>query len=608
MSFTLRPYQREAIDAVFADWSARTGRPTIVLGTGGGKTSIFSSLIAEFRKPDPDASADRPVPKWMTLGAPGARVVVLVHRDELADQALSRIRSALPAGTRIGKVKASSNAVGADVMVCSVQTLARTKRLDQLIRAQDRYGKIGAVISDECHLAGSGKPFTEDGSHRSSWMRVLDAMPEAKMLGVTATLGRGDGKGLGDVWDKVAYTMSTQKLTEAGYLVPVDALQVAWDIDVSAVRTRAGDFVESDLGKAALAADIQHAVAKAYLEHAGDRPGLVFTPDVATAEAAAQGLNDAGIPTAVVAGSTPRSERQKIYRDFEAGRIRMLANCQVLTTGADFPWASVAILARHTKSRPLYSQMVGRILRLHPDKERALLIDLTNGSADHNLHPIVDLRKVKNRKDEGETCTCDPCETCEKCPLHRECRICDSCAMYGGCDACPVCAEKQDRAACEGCGRCKFTGIEASNKFAEETKWLDLFRFEDGAEKSAYVWGKTEKGVHYISVQGGYVFLWPGEGPDHYDVCDTFTEPGKWHKTDQVGLPLKAAMKEAERKARFVGVSSRKKSPWRAQDVTAKQVWMASRKGIDAAGMTRGELSEAIDHVEASAVFDRYRP
>src|SRR5260221_5379010 len=113
---SLRPYQREAIDAVAAAWKDGIRRPAVVLPTGMGKTVVFSHLAAEHH------------------ANTGTRTVVLVHRDELADQAVSKLRAVAP-HLWVGKVKAQENDVSADVVVASVQTLARGKRLADILGA-----------------------------------------------------------------------------------------------------------------------------------------------------------------------------------------------------------------------------------------------------------------------------------------------------------------------------------------------------------------------------------------------------------------------------------------------------------------------------------------
>jgi superfamily II DNA or RNA helicase len=603
-AFVLRDYQNECIDAVFAAWKTGVRRPVAVLATGAGKTLIFSDLIRQFRSERGLELDGGKLKRSKTPYSYGPRVLVLAHRDELIDQAIDKLKKVLPYGTRVGKVKAGSNGVRADVIVASVQTLARPARLKGLMDAQGRSGRIGLVISDECHLAGSPK-----GAHApSSWMKILDAFDGAHHLGVTATLGRGDGKGLGDVWDKVAYTRSTQQMIEAGFLTPIDVTQIAFDVDLSGVRTRGGDYVESDLGAAVLAADVKHAVANAYVQYAKEKQGVVFTPDIATAEAAASGLNEAGIRAAVVSGATPRPERHRLFKAFENGDIRVLANCQLLTAGWDAPWAEVMVLARHTKSRPLYQQMVGRVLRLHEGKDVAMLLDLTNASSEHNLHPIVDLSKIRPPEAE-EDCLDDKCEVCGWCNVCKPCPVCETCLAYGGCDACPECPSRVDRSSCDGCGRCKSSGPGVNVTFATETRKINLF--EDLVEESAYAWGRTPAGVPYVSVMGGHVFLWPSgplDGPETRYTVAYAPEGGKWRRTDHTGLTLDDAMEQGQAVVRDHGGArvAKKNAAWRKQSPSGGQLKMAHRLGIDPIGKTKGELSEAIDARVAEAMFDTH--
>ena len=122
----LRDYQREAIDAVFQAWTEGLKRPAIVLPTGAGKTVVFAHLIKRWDADWADPS---------TVACRGRRVIVLVHRDELADQAIAKIRSVAP-DLNVGKVKAGDNDIHADVLVCSVQTLASQRRRIQLLNTQ----------------------------------------------------------------------------------------------------------------------------------------------------------------------------------------------------------------------------------------------------------------------------------------------------------------------------------------------------------------------------------------------------------------------------------------------------------------------------------------
>lgn len=582
----LRDYQEKSIDRVYAAWTEGAKRPVLVAATGAGKTVIFADLIRQWRGPR-GAALD-----GVAGYAYGSRVVVLAHRDELIDQAIAKLRAVLPFGVRVGKVKAASNGAGADVVVASVQTLANAKRLAGLLRTQERYGRIGLVISDECHFAAS-----------PSWSRILDAFTEAGALhlGCTATLARGDGKGLGHVWERVAHTVSTRYLIERGFLAPVEAVQVGLEVDLKDVKIRQGDYQDGDLGRAMMEAEFHKYVTTAYLEHAADRQGIVFTPTIATAEAAAKGLNEAGIPTAVVSGATPRGERQRIYQGYKDGTIQVLANCMVLTVGFDAPWAEVAVMARPTRSQPLFQQIVGRVLRTHPGKEKALVLDIVGSTSDHRLATLIDL----TNPEEDRRIPCGLCggRTC------RDCERCLKCGTWGGdCETCQPCQECGG----EGCEACTPAGAGPSSpEFTTETVHIDLF--DQYRETSAYEWMTTPKGVRFLLTEGGTIFLWPsGKEPTGERLYDVgFAAPGKkWERfADAQGLPLKRAMMIAQGKARGTGQTNffRKGSGWRKKLPTELQRRDARSVGVDpSAYRTAGELSSAIHTARAAAVFDQY--
>lgn len=542
----LRDYQTECIDAVFAAWDRGVKRPAVVLPTGAGKTVVFSALVKRWRQHA--AGTGGWFPDY------GRRVIVLAHRDELVDQAIAKLRATLPEGVSVGKVKAEDNDIDADVMVCSVQTLASAHRRRKLVNSQyDRIGAdVGLIITDECHHAAA-----------QSYRKVYDAFPDTLQLGVTATLARGDQRGLGDVWDEVVYTKSVLWMQSRGYLCDVEGKAVKTSVDMSDVKVSRGDYQAADLGKAMLEAEVHKPIAAAYVEHAKDRQGVVFTPTVATAEAAAEELNRAGVRTAVITGSTPREERLRVFEDYRQGRVQALANCMVLTEGFDAPWAEVAVIARPTQSQPLYIQMVGRVLRPWPGKERALVLDMVGASSGNKLRTLVDLEPdfVKDVR-EGETLR----EAAER-------------------------AEEEGNAPVPGVG-----------KFELRAKDVSLFGGSD------HVWGRTPKGVMYLNTGDGYVFLWPS-ADGGWDVCSA-AKGEKWRKTPHVGLDLSMAMAWAESTvedfAVFTNALSAKSARWRKAKPSDAQISYAERLGIPTAGMSKGALSEAIDAVQAARFFDRY--
>ncbi|MFJ9027593.1 DEAD/DEAH box helicase [Streptomyces sp. NPDC102274] len=358
-TFAPRPYQTTAIQALATGWTGPNNRLAVVLPTGAGKTVVFANLIAEMRA---------------QLGR--KRALVIAHREELIEQAAAKIRAVCP-DLRVGIVKAERNHHRfMDVVVASVQTLAVKRRREAI---QD----IGMVIVDECHHAAS-----------ASYRAVLDhfgAWRGVPVAGFTATMTRGDG-GLADIWQDVVFTLDILEMIGDGYLCDVRGKRVVVDgLNLDAVKTRAGDLQDSQLGQALDDSGAAGTIAAAYTEHAADRPGVVFTPTVATAQSMADAFKAAGVTAAAVWGDMPRVDRVQALRDYESGAVQVLANCMVLTEGFDAPWTSCVVVARPTKSPGLYCQMVGRGLRLHEGKRDALVLDVMGASTRHKLASIIDL-------------------------------------------------------------------------------------------------------------------------------------------------------------------------------------------------------------------------
>lgn len=542
----LRDYQTEAIDAVFAAWAEGMKRPAIVLPTGAGKTVVFSALVKEFRH-------------CYEGNIIGNRVMILAHRDELVDQAIAKLRAMLPDDVSVGKVKAEANQVGADVMVCSVQTLASASRRTQMLHGAQRYGQVGLIITDECHHAAA-----------ASYGKVYDAFPDALHLGVTATMARGDGVGLGKVWEDVVYKKSVLWMMSKGHLTDVEAKRVDLaNVSMADVKVSRGDYQTGDLGRALMAAEAHLPIARAYQEYARDRRGIVFTPTVETAHATAEAMTTAGVKTAVVSGETPRDERRQIFEDFRTGKVQALSNCMVLTEGFDAPWAEVAVIARPTQSQPLYVQMVGRVLRPWPGKTRALVLDVVGASAGNKLRTLIDLEPGSvNVLKEDET-------------------LAEAAERY---------AEEQN------------TLVPGSAPtFQLKVKDVDLFAGSDHA------WVTTPKGVLFINCGDVKVFLWPsqaewgGNRRGEWDVC--LARSGQpWKRTSYVGLDLGSAMAWGEAVAEDYAVSFgvSKRAPWRRNKPSEAAVRKAKRYGINVQDMRAGEVSDAIELAVGTRLFDRF--
>jgi len=339
----LRAYQLEALRAVLFQW--RTVRRTLlVLPTGTGKTIVFSHLAKR-------------------LAEAGKRVLILAHREELIDQAIDKLHRAtgICASKEMAKHKADR---GASVVVASVQTLTG----DRL--ASWPADHFDVLIIDEAHHTLA-----------DTYMAIIGQFSTARLLGVTATPDRGDKKGLQKVYDSIAYQYRLGKAIKEGHLAPVKALTLPLEIDLSKVRTQAGDFSAREAGDA-LGPYLEQ-IADAMDIHCRQRKTVVFLPLISTSQRLAAMLSARGARVAEINGKSP--DRREILQDFSEGKYHVLCNSMLLTEGWDEPSVDCIVCLRPTKIRALYAQIVGRGMRLHPGKDHLLLLDFLWHTARHQL-------------------------------------------------------------------------------------------------------------------------------------------------------------------------------------------------------------------------------
>lgn len=550
----LRDYQEHAITAVFKAWAEGTQRPAVVLPTGAGKTVVFSHLAAQFRK-------------WRTYADTGqphgpARVVILVHRDELADQTLRKLDAIAP-DLYTGKVKAADNNVTADVMVCSVQTLARRSRMEQLLDAQAYAGDIGLVIVDECHHA-----VAESYRNIMAALGCYDGGREHLSVGFTATLSRGDGLGLGDVWNDVVFTRSVLWMIAKGHLTDVRARQIEIDdLDLNSVKRSRGDYTASSLGEAMEAAGAPEIIRQVIAGQAADRRSiLVFTPTVALAAETAERLNAHGVRSAVVHGGTPREERLLTYKRFASGDLRVIVNCMVLTEGADFPFADCAVIARPTQNETLFIQMVGRVLRPSPStgKTDALVVLLSGGGG--SIRTLIDLSPadVPDMRD-GESLV----EAYEREEERKESTV-----------------------------------PSGSVRFELKHRDLDLFK-----ASPAYQWLRTRAGAQFIPLGGeGEIVLWPSAEEGLWDVVlvpDQSRQPWvRLHTGLDLGMAMAWGESEAEERS---AINTGRSAAWRKKAASEAQLNFAQSLRCEVPeGARAGDVGDLISMALASRKIDRY--
>jgi superfamily II DNA or RNA helicase len=344
---TLRPYQREAIDAVLDARRSGTRRMLVCLPTGAGKTVIFSHLAQLARR----------------------QVLVLAHREELLSQARAKLQDALQ-GTAVVALErgAERGAADAKVLVCSIRSL-HEQRLAEVIKARN----VGLVIYDECHHAAA-----EDNLRVLRQIGVFEAEFSGTLLGFTATTARGDGKGLDEVFERIVYSRTLPDLIDAGYLSKLRGFRISTAADLTRLSAGGADFREEEL---ACAVDIEERnalVARSIQELARDRRTIAFCVTVNHARHLSHSLNALGVPAGIVHGAMPSEQRQRALADFRAGTTQVLCNVAVLTEGFDDPGVSCVAMARPTRSEGLYAQCVGRGTRLNPGKTDCLILDFVD--------------------------------------------------------------------------------------------------------------------------------------------------------------------------------------------------------------------------------------
>lgn len=345
----LRPYQETARQKVQEEWEEGKKRTLLVLPTGTGKTIVFSKIIEDRVKK-------------------GERVLVIAHRGELLEQASDKLYKST--GLKTATEKAEQTSLGSfyRVVVGSVQTLQREKRLNQF---PPEY--FDTIVIDEAHHAIS------DG-----YQRVLQHFENANVLGVTATPDRGDMRNLGSYFESLAYEYSLPEAIKSGYLSPIKALTIPLKLDLSNVKQQAGDFSTKDLGTA-LDPYLEQ-IAEEMKKQCLNRKTVVFLPLVKTSQKFRDILNQHGFKAAEVNGKS--GDREQVLKDYEEGKYNVLCNSMLLTEGWDCPSVDCVIVLRPTKVRALYSQMVGRGTRLAPGKKELLLLDFLWHTERHELcHP-----------------------------------------------------------------------------------------------------------------------------------------------------------------------------------------------------------------------------
>src|SRR2546430_6961486 len=250
----------------------------------------------------------------------GGRALVIARREELIEQARDKLLMVSP-DLQVGVVKAERDEIDAPVVVASIQTLARERRMQRLLGRDLSLSLLpvepfATVVVDEAHHAAAR-------SYREAIAQLggFDVDGGPLVVGVTATPERGDRLGLDAVFEEIVYRRDLLEMIRDGYLCDLRAVRVHVELNLDGLKVRAGDFGDEELGRALIESEApEHALA-AYQQHAAGRKTLVFTPTVEVARLMAETFAAAGWPSRWVSGETPREERAETLAAFRSGEI-----------------------------------------------------------------------------------------------------------------------------------------------------------------------------------------------------------------------------------------------------------------------------------------------
>ncbi len=287
MTPTLRPYQLDAVHQIREAYRQRHRAVLFVLPTGGGKTVVFSHIAEQ-------------------AAAKGSRICILVHRQELLRQASASLGDL---GVRHGLISPRhSMDLSAHVQVASVQTLAR--RLHKLPASL-----FQLLVVDEAHHSNAG-----------TWAKVLDHFQAARVLGVTATPCRTDGRGLGEWYSHMVQGPTAAELTAAGFLAPARVLAPPGPSLVG-LRKRMGDYDLNQAGQILQAGQAMGDCLAHYRRHLDGQTAIAFCCSVAHAEAVAELFAGHGVAAASIDGTMDGPTRERLLADLGASRLKVLTSC-----------------------------------------------------------------------------------------------------------------------------------------------------------------------------------------------------------------------------------------------------------------------------------------
>ena len=397
----LRPYQHEAVQAVYAHLRSRDDNPCVVIPTAGGKTPVMATICRDT------------VQQW------NGRILVIAHVKELLEQAVDKLHAMAPdLWHQIGVYSAGLRSRDTEhpIIVAGIQSVY--KRAAQL----DRFDLI---LVDEAHMI----PPDGDGMYQTFLADAKVVNPNVRLIGLTATPYRmttGVICGPDNLLNHVCYEVGVRELIVQGFLCPLKTKASRQKVDTSDLHLRGGEFVAGEVEQLMDDDVLVGAACREIVEHSKDRRStLVFAAGVKHAEHVQRALAGMGQECGFVCADTLPFERAATLERFRKGELKFLVNVNVLTTGFDAPNIDCVALLRPTNSPGLYYQMVGRGFRLFPGKADCLILDFGGNVLRHG--PVDAIRIDEKERGNGEA----PAKECPQCQalIHAAYSICPECGF-----------------------------------------------------------------------------------------------------------------------------------------------------------------------------------
>lgn len=412
-----------AVTNLRSEYSAGRRAPLLVAPTGAGKTIILSAVAYGSQ-------------------ARGKRTLIVAHRRELIRQASAKLTET---GVPHGIIAPGFTPSREMTQVGSIQTVG--KRLDKM-------PPFDLIVVDEAHHSIAGQ-----------YKQLIDSQPQAKLLGVTATPERLDGKGLGvscgGCFDSLVMGPAIGDLIEQEFLVPSRVFAPAEAPDLSSIRTKMGDYDTAGLLSAVDTPTLTGDALAHYTRHASGLPAIAFCITVQHARNVAAMFREAGWRAVCAHGGMPPAARDAAIRGLATGAVQVLTTCDLISEGLDVPSVGAVILLRPTKSLGLYTQQVGRGLRPAAGKKHLIVLDHAGNTLLHGLPDTPRQWSLDGRAKKQPPASVRQCTKCF--------------AMY---PPQPVCPE---------CGHCEVSASDDGPGAARELQQIDGDLAEVDQDRISYV-------------------------------------------------------------------------------------------------------------------------